>query len=88
MPDGSFLDSADLAERIRRHFPEPGPQSGLLGVPRGSAPKFTGGRAGGPTPGPQASVPGSFRAGARAPEQPGRLDVAIPDGVIHEVIQA
>jgi len=38
MPDGSFLDSADLAERIRRHFPEPGPQSGLLEVPRGSAP--------------------------------------------------
>jgi hypothetical protein len=50
MPDGSFLDSADLAERIRRHFPEPGPQSGLLGVPRGSAPNSTGGRAGGPTP--------------------------------------
>jgi hypothetical protein len=38
MPDGSFLDPADLAERIRRHFPEPGPQSRLLGVPRGSAP--------------------------------------------------
>ena len=39
MPNGSFLDPADLAERIRRHFPEPGPQSRLLEVPRGSAPR-------------------------------------------------
>jgi len=32
LPDGSFLDSAELAERMRRHFPGPGPQSQ---VPRG-----------------------------------------------------
>jgi len=40
--DGTVLrseDIGDLAERVRGHFLEPGPQSGLLGVPRGSAPR-------------------------------------------------
>ena len=36
MPDGARLSPADLAEHVRRSFPEPGPQSGLLQAPRSS----------------------------------------------------
>ena len=40
MPDGAVLEPADIAERLRRHWPEPGPQSqaprGLLEAPHGS----------------------------------------------------
>ena len=36
MPDGARLSPADLAEHVRRSFPEPGPQSGLFQAPRSS----------------------------------------------------
>jgi hypothetical protein len=83
--DGTVLrseDIGDLAEHIRGHFPEPGPQKWIARSAARLSPQFTRGRVGSPTPGPQASVPGSFRAGARAPEKPGRLDVALSGDVI------
>jgi len=35
MPDGAVLSPADIVERLRRHWPEPGPQSQ---APLGAAP--------------------------------------------------
>ena len=74
LPDGTVLrseDLGDLAEHVRRRFPEPGPQSqapsGLLGASPGSLAAL---RASTPTAEAPAARP--LRAGARAPEQPGR----------------
>ena len=85
LPDGTVLrpeDLGDLAEHVRRRFPEPGPQSqapsGLLGASPGSLAAL---RASTPTAEAPAARP--LRAGARAPEQPGRTVDPRLDGLTH-----